>query len=95
MYSLAQFKRDLTIGSKWHCYNHWFNTDMGIRPVSIKQRNAVAFKTGSGNSWHHFEKASNYLFVITDGKLSAVTIKDDDGKPVVTYKPVFNEELAA
>ena len=64
--NLAQFKRALTIGSVWQAYHydHKHNkSDLGARPVSIKQSNAVAFKTKEDkDSWMHFSKAECYEF---------------------------------
>lgn len=58
MKNLADFKKRLTIGSKWSAKHHHtfagrdeknapiYNTkDLGVREVSIVQTNAVAFKT--------------------------------------------------
>lgn len=58
MKTLADIRRAMVVGSKWHCFNHLFNKDMGVREISIKRTNAVAFKTGAGNSWIEFPKAS-------------------------------------
>ena len=64
--NLAQFKRALTIGSVWQAYHydsHGNKSPLGERPVSIKQSNAIAFRTNEGkDSWMHFDKAENYEF---------------------------------
>ena len=62
--NLSQFKKALTIGSKWKC-TYFFGTtvkEIGTREVSIKQTNAVAFKTETGDSWLQFNSAKYYRF---------------------------------
>ena len=63
MKTLAAFKRELTIGSKWQAFYIPTTTDLGIREVEIVQSNAVAFKKNDGKiSWLQFPKASEYNF---------------------------------
>lgn len=45
MKTLADFKRALTVGSKWETKHVKYGTSMGIRPVSKITSNAVFFKT--------------------------------------------------
>jgi hypothetical protein len=73
--NLSQFKKALTLGSVWETFyfdNAGAYASLGVRPVSIKQTNAVAFKTPSGtDSWLHYDKANMYSF--NDGKVQVYT----------------------
>jgi len=96
--SLSEFKRQLQLGSKWHCFHHGFGDDqerqktkkdMGEREVSKVQSNAVAFKTDRGtDSWLWFPKASEIKF-----ENGAYTILED-GLPLLTYKKVSDKKAA-
>jgi len=87
--SMAEFKRMLQVGTKWHTYHHGLGKDMGIREVSKVQTNAVAFKTEKGNSWLYFPKAKNLkvnsrAYALGD----SFTILTDEGEPLLTYQKV-------
>lgn len=45
MKSLADLKREMKVGSKWHCFNHLYGADMGIREVSRSNSVCVYFWT--------------------------------------------------
>jgi hypothetical protein len=64
MQRLADFKRALTIGSKWvakHYGRSGIATELGVRTVKIKQQNEVCFETIEGKtSWLGFPKAGDY-----------------------------------
>jgi len=62
--NLSQFKKALTVGSKWRCFNLSGSEPqcVGVRPVAIKQTNSVAFETARGNSWLEFQPARFYTF---------------------------------
>jgi len=83
MKNLAEFKRELTVGSKWKAYNHLFKTNMGTREVGKIQSNAVAFKTDDGLSWHYFDKASLYKF-----NSNTVNIFWENKEIILTYVKV-------
>lgn len=83
--SLAEFKRMLQPGTKWHAYHHGGGSmapkDMGVREVSKLQSNAVAFKMENGKeSWLQFPKAKEMKFE------NDSFIILEDGKPLLTYK---------
>jgi len=85
--SLSDLKKSLTIGSKWSCFNHILNKDLGVREVSKIQSKSVAFKVPDaksswlGESWLEFPKASEIKFN-DDGGFTIVK----GGKPLLTYK---------
>lgn len=83
MKTLKDLKKALEKGSKWHCYNHLFKNDLGIREVSIVQSNAIAFKTHRGDSWLQYPKKSEVIFH-ADGK--GFDIVDSDLNLILTYK---------
>lgn len=75
--NLSQFKKALTLGSKWHCVYHlafdhrepdgkvvYKDEDKGIREVKVVQSNAVAFEVPGKTepSWLWFGKASEWKF---------------------------------
>lgn len=69
MKTIADIKREMVIGSIWHCM--WkcreATKDMGNRPVSIVQSNRFAFKTTKADgtisdSWCDFPKKSEVIF---------------------------------
>ncbi len=67
MRTLADFKRALTLGSKWEAYNHYYKASLGVREVSKVQSNSFAFKRVSDNgesvnSWCDFPKAKDIKF---------------------------------
>lgn len=79
---LAQFKRETVIGSTWHAVNHAFQPprDFGVREVSTKQTNAIAFKTEKGESWLTYPSAKDISF--KDGTYEIY----ESGKLILTYK---------
>jgi hypothetical protein len=90
MKTLADFKRALTVGSKWHTFNHLYQADMGIREVSKTQSNCVYFKTtrpdGSiCDSRIDFPSADNVEFA-DDDKVNIYTFNPHDGRRLIlTY----------
>lgn len=67
MKTLADFKRALSLGSKWHTKHAKYGTDIGIRAVSKVKSNGVCFKTVSiygdtFDSYFYWPKASNVKF---------------------------------
>jgi len=75
MKTFADFKRNLTVGSKWATFNHVYQKDLGIGEVVKKQTNAVCFKRvvdgEEKNSWFHFPGASE--IEIVDGSINVYT----------------------
>lgn len=75
MKTFAEFKRALTLGTLVHTVHHQTITgrdesgisvlgdkDMGTRPVSIVQTNAIAFRTEKGtDSWIHWPAAKDVV----------------------------------
>jgi hypothetical protein len=51
MKTIADLKRAMIAGSKWACYNHIYQTDMGIRQVSKTDSVKVAFMTRKDGVW--------------------------------------------
>jgi hypothetical protein len=93
MKTLADFKRALTIGSKWHTFHNDSNSDMGIGVVV--QRNTVgAYFLREGKerpSFMDFPKAD--LFEVNeDGSVSIFWPEDAiwnlPRRKVLTYKQV-------
>ena len=88
MKTLADFKRALTLGSTWEAINYLRPDNplnLGIRQVSIKQTNRVAFKTPSGNdSWLDFDKADCYEFI--DNNIVKCYWGDDDKRLIMQYR---------
>ena len=84
MKTLADFKRALTLGSKWIAYHNEINP-LGLREVSRVQSNAVAFKNPEtyDDSWLHFPKAS---LIKCDG--NTATIYREDGRVILTYTKI-------
>ena len=76
--TLAEFKRVIEVGDLVETY-HFGNAfspakSLGIRPVSVKQSNGLAFKTDRGtDSWIYYPKSSeveikdNTLFILNEG----------------------------
>lgn len=67
MKTLADFKRALSVGSKWHTKLMKYGTDIGVRPVSKVRSNGVSFRTVRPNgevcdSYLDFPKACNVKF---------------------------------
>lgn len=64
--SIADFKKALTVGSKWKFRAHYTDGKDHIRTVTIKQTNAVAFtgiKDPSKSSWlNPFPKKNETIF---------------------------------
>lgn len=85
MKTLSDFKKELTIGSKWQAFYIPTATSLGVGEVVTVQSNAVAFKReGKENpSWLYFPKASDLK--ARDG---FAEIYWRDGKHVLTYKKV-------
>lgn len=81
---LAQFKRETVIGSSWRAVNHAFQPpkDFGIREVSTKQTNAIAFKTEKGESWLTYPSAKDISYENGEYKIQ------EDGKLILTYKKI-------
>lgn len=82
MKTLADFKRALTIGSKWHTFHNLYNNDMGIGVVVNKNSVSVQFlREGRERpSSLYFEKSDRYQF---DG--NKVIVLSDDALPLLTY----------
>lgn len=61
MKTLADFKRALTIGSKWQAL-HASGQDLGVREVAKVQSSSVAFKREGKEdfSWLEFPKATEF-----------------------------------
>jgi hypothetical protein len=84
--TVADIKRKMTIGSKWHTMHHGYyptfeEKDLGIRVVSIIQSNSYAFRTPDGsNSWGNWPKKSEVIFHDND----SFTILQDSNK-LLTY----------
>lgn len=95
MKTLADFKRAMRIGTKWSAYNHYYNSDMGIRECSIAQTNRFAFKTIKNdgeicNSWCDFPKASDIEFT---NDTVVIWGEGAHGRcPIITYKLIEVEE---
>ncbi len=73
MKTLADFKRALTIGSKWYGIHVSERHELGIREVVIVQNNCVAFSTEKGPSYLYFPKATEFAV-------------DDDGYACIFYR---------
>ena len=84
--TLAEFKRVIEVGDLVETY-HFGNSFMpakslGIRPVSIKQTNAIAFRTDRGtDSWIQYPKASS-----AEVKDNTLYVLQESGKPMLSYK---------
>lgn len=61
MKTLADVKRKMTLGSKWHCVRVFNNNEnMGVREIGKVQSNAVAFLKPDGKlSWFWWPKAKD------------------------------------
>lgn len=85
--TLAEFKRVIEVGDQLETY-HFGNAFMaakslGVRPVSIKQTNAIAFKTERGtDSWIEYPKAGNTE--IRDNVL--IVLHPETRQPMLSYK---------
>lgn len=83
MKTIKELKKALQVGSQWHCYNHLFEKDLGIRKISIVQSNKIAFKTEKNDSWLDYPKKSEVIFH-ADG--NGFDIVDSDLNIILTYK---------
>jgi len=84
MKTLADFKRALTVGSKWELRNHlWDGTPLAIRTVERLQAKEVAFRVKDGLTWLTFPKAKQVK--IRDG---VVEIYSTIGTLLLSYKAV-------
>ena len=80
MKTLADVKRKMTLGTKWHCVRVSDNEDMGIREIGKVQKNAIAFHRLDGElSWLWWPKAKD---VQVQGD-SFTILKD--GEPTLRY----------
>lgn len=61
MKTLADVKRKMTLGSKWHCVRVFNNNEnIGVREIGKVQSNAVAFLKPDGKlSWLWWPKAKD------------------------------------
>lgn len=61
MKTLADVKRKMTLGSKWHCVRFFNNNEnIGVREIGKVQTNAVAFLKPDGKlSWLWWPKAKD------------------------------------
>ncbi len=90
MKTIADIKRAMTVGSKWHTVHHgyapdWTPQDMGVRAISIAQTNSVAFRTIRGaDSWIQFPKKNQVIFH-NDGKSFSIIDPGFGQKPLLTY----------
>ena len=91
MKTLADFKRALTLGSKWHAI-HASGHDMGIRTVAKVQSNSVAFKTEGKEalSWLDFPKSNLFK---TNEKNEALIYwpplnQGEENRHILTYKKI-------
>lgn len=50
MKKLSDLKRSMVPGSKWHCYNHLYQSDMGIRLISRANSTCVYFWSYRGDA---------------------------------------------
>lgn len=88
MKTIADIKRAMTLGSRWHTVHHgfspdWMPKDLGIREITIVQTKSVAFKTERGNSWIAIPNKSQVIFE-NENTFSII----DSGfgkKPILTY----------
>lgn len=109
MKTLAEFKRLVKVGTLIQAIHHlnfagrdeqgnviYNDKDMGTRPVSIVQSNAIALTTVKSDgttvdSWFHYPKASECRFN-EDGSFTYMEAQGN-GKavPCLTYKIVSDE----
>lgn len=73
MNSLADFKRAMQVGTKWHGYNHAFKMDFGVRECTFRNGTSFVFRTTRTDgkvvdSWLDFPKASECTFKL-DGTI--------------------------
>lgn len=92
MKTLADFKRALTLNSKWDCFNHFYGCSLGIREVSKVQNNSFAFKTLKDNqeeinSWCDFPKSKDIKFK-EDGSVDIYCQWDGEYRLMLTYKKI-------
>lgn len=63
MKNLSQFKKALTVGSRWKLEAEWLGEQPEERIVEVVQTNAVAFRRPNGKlSWLYFDKAADWEF---------------------------------
>lgn len=80
--NLAAFKKLCVKGVQVHGI-HARLGDLGIRPISIVQSNAIAFRTDKGtDSWVHFPKAKDIVY----NKEADTWTISIGGTPLLTYK---------
>jgi hypothetical protein len=91
MKTLADFKRALTVGSTWSCYNSLYNMSFGIRKVACVKSNKVGFETEEGGiSWLYFPVATEFEINKLTGA-AEIYHPECDEKPkrlILTYSKV-------
>ncbi len=88
MKTIADLKRKLTVGTKLHTYNHWFDKDMGIREIGHIQSNSFAFNTQKDGkvvlSWCMYPKSNEIIFPVNDEN-KFIIVNPDNKEPILTY----------
>ena len=87
MKTLSDFKRALTLGSKWHAIFHYNEkqSELGTGEVIKVQSNAVKFKRGEKESWLHFPKSSHFSI---SNDVACIFVGEGEEKTLrLTYYP--------
>lgn len=83
MKTLADWKRLIKPGQKWHTFHHVFKKDLGIREVASVRPSQLTFHTERGQSHLYWPKAKE--FKVVDDKTVQIY---EDGVLVLTYRLV-------
>lgn len=88
MKTLADFKRAMSVGTKWEGFNHYYNSSLGVRECSKSQTDSFAFRTEKGeNSWSDYPKAKDIKF-LEDGTVEIYKTWHNEYRLMLSYKQV-------
>lgn len=93
MKNVAEFKRKMAVGSKWHTmYHGWpplfIEKDMGVRQLAHVQTNSFAFLTEKGTwSWRNWPKKEDCIFN-PNGSITIKNSPEAGRAPLLTYTPI-------
>ena len=96
MKSIADIKRTMKEGTRWHCYNHRYERDMGIRKVGKTNTVNFAFLKNTGTeeksiwqlsycSWPSLNEVEFHGDGFTISRNMAYDNEEPDFQKVLTY----------
>ena len=94
MKTIAEFKRAMTVGSKWMSASNWCEKPIE-RKCTVSQSNSFALThpTKDGSSWCDWPKAKQVTFI--NNQTGAITIRIDYEGGWLCYTPIIQQEKGA